>query len=241
MAGFTRFTVDDGLPSDLVWGLADDGEGVWVGTSDGLARVTGDRVTVLEEPRALRHMNVSTLRRAPDGALWVSGLNDWLYRVAGREVTRFVPPQGLSPDSVESLFIDRGGETWAGTSRGGLLRYATDRFTRYAQSEGLPGGRVAAIAEGPRGERWLGSDGGLAGSDLVEVAGFYAYDPAFSDGVFVAAGDVTGDGIAELITGAGPGGGPHVRVWSLTPVGLVEVSSFFAYDPAFRGGVRVGR
>jgi FG-GAP repeat len=81
----------------------------------------------------------------------------------------------------------------------------------------------------------------LVGSDLVEVAGFFAYDPAFPGGVFVAAGDVTGDGVAELITGAGPGGGPHVRVWSLTPAGIVEVTGFFAYNPAFPGGVRVGR
>jgi hypothetical protein len=81
----------------------------------------------------------------------------------------------------------------------------------------------------------------VVGSDLVEVAGFFAYDPAFSGGVFVAAGDVTGDGIAELITGAGPGGGPHVRVWSLTATGFVEITGFFAYDPAFSGGVRVGR
>jgi hypothetical protein len=81
----------------------------------------------------------------------------------------------------------------------------------------------------------------LTGSALVEVAGFYAYDPAFTGGVSIAAGDVTGDGIAEILTGAGPGGSPHVRVWSLTASGLVEISSFFAYDPAFSGGVRVGR
>ncbi len=68
--------------------------------------------------------------------------------------------------------------------------------------------------------------------------GFFAYDPAFSGGVFVAAGDLTGDGIAEIITGAGPGGGPHVRVWSTTGGTITELlgPGFFAYDPAFSGG-----
>jgi hypothetical protein len=41
---------------------------------------------------------------------------------------------------------------------------------------------------------------------------FYAYAPAFSGGVAVAAADVNGDGILDVVTGAGPGGGPHVKV-----------------------------
>jgi uncharacterized repeat protein (TIGR01451 family) len=81
----------------------------------------------------------------------------------------------------------------------------------------------------------------LTGGGPIEIAGFFPYDPAFAGGVAVAVGDVTGDGVAELITGAGPGGGPHVRVWSLTGAGFVEVAGFFAYDPAFAGGVFVAR
>ena len=55
---------------------------------------------------------------------------------------------------------------------------------------------------------------------MTELAGFFAYDPAFPGGVFVACGDVTGDGVAEVITGAGPGGGPHVRAFSWRRVSL---------------------
>ena len=57
----------------------------------------------------------------------------------------------------------------------------------------------------------------------------------------VACGDITGDGIAEIITGAGPGGGPHVRVWQYTAAGqpVTELLGFWAYAPYFTGGVRV--
>ena len=62
------------------------------------------------------------------------------------------------------------------------------------------------------------------------------YTPAFQGGVSVAVGDVNGDGTDDLITGAGAGGGPHVRVLSGTD--LHELYSFFAYDPGFSGGVQ---
>jgi hypothetical protein len=67
--------------------------------------------------------------------------------------------------------------------------------------------------------------------------GFMAYEPAFTAGVYVGCGDVDpaspGD---EIITGAGAGGGPHVRVFNRDGAVLSE---FMAYDHRFTGGVRV--
>jgi hypothetical protein len=75
---------------------------------------------------------------------------------------------------------------------------------------------------------------GATGSMLRE---FLAYDGAFRGGVHVAAGDINGDGKADVITGAGIGGGPHVRAFS--GADNASLVSFFAYDQAFRGGVNV--
>ena len=66
---------------------------------------------------------------------------------------------------------------------------------------------------------------------------FAAYDQAFTGGIRVAAGDLDGDGKAEIVTGVGPGGGPHVRVFAANGGGLP--GSAFAYDAGFRGGVNV--
>lgn len=67
---------------------------------------------------------------------------------------------------------------------------------------------------------------------------FLAYDARFVGGVYVAAGDVNGDGYADIITAAGAGGGPHVQVFS--GANRSVLSSFLAYAANFTGGVRLG-
>ena len=71
----------------------------------------------------------------------------------------------------------------------------------------------------------------------AELASFFAYDPSFSGGISVAAADLDGNGIAEIVTGAGPGGGPHVKVFDSTSFHVMK--EFMAYDPSFRNGIFV--
>ena len=60
-----------------------------------------------------------------------------------------------------------------------------------------------------------------------------------SGGVRVGMVDTNNDGKKEILTGAGPGGGPHVRTFRATP-SLQDIDGFFAFDPTFSGGVFVG-
>ena len=89
-------------------------------------------------------------------------------------------------------------------------------------------------AAGPRGGPHVEVFNGV---DLSLYYSFYAYNPGFIGGVQVAVGDVNGDGRADIITGAGPGGGPHVVVFN--GANLSVLASFHAYDPRFSGGVNV--
>jgi hypothetical protein len=66
---------------------------------------------------------------------------------------------------------------------------------------------------------------------------FFAYSPNFYGGVHVATGDLTGNGVADIITGAGGGGGPHVEAFNPADDSLLQ--SFMAYNINFHGGVTV--
>jgi hypothetical protein len=88
----------------------------------------------------------------------------------------------------------------------------------------------------------VGAAGGhvkvFSGATGAEIRSFFAFDPGFAGGVRVAAGDVNGDGFADIITAAGPGApGGHVQVFDGRT--LAELASFFAFDPNFTGGVFV--
>ncbi|MFN5291289.1 MAG: FG-GAP repeat domain-containing protein [Planctomycetia bacterium] len=71
-----------------------------------------------------------------------------------------------------------------------------------------------------------------------EILAFMAYQPTFTGGVNVFAGDIDGNGRAEIVTGTGSGGGPHVQVFDTLTKS--SISGFMAYQSSFNGGVRVG-
>jgi hypothetical protein len=78
-----------------------------------------------------------------------------------------------------------------------------------------------------------------AAHTATEVVGFLAYGPSFLGGVRVAVGALAAGGLGQVITGAGPGGGPHVRAFQVGPGTVTPTLSFFAYQPAFSRGVFV--
>jgi cyclophilin family peptidyl-prolyl cis-trans isomerase len=112
--------------------------------------------------------------------------------------------------------------------RGGV-RVAAGDVTNDGKADIITG---AGPGGGPHVQVFSGADGKI-------VQSFAAFDKTFTHGVYVAAGDITGDGRVDIVVGAGENAPPVVSVFN--PVTAAsQVRSFFAYDPAFRGGVRVG-
>ncbi|HEX4612363.1 MAG TPA: FG-GAP-like repeat-containing protein, partial [Urbifossiella sp.] len=119
--------------------------------------------------------------------------------------------------------------------------------------DGTPDVVVAAgFGGGPRAAIFTGASV-LAGTPTRLVGDFFAFPGSdaqtLRNGAFVAAGDVDGDGKADLIFGGGPGGAPRVFVLSGALIAAGDTAGayaaplgnfFVAGDQADRGGVHVG-
>ncbi len=102
----------------------------------------------------------------------------------------------------------------------------------------------AGFGGGPRISVWNGEK--LGKLEFVNMINdFFAFEDTLRNGAFVSVGDANGDGIGDLFVGAGPGGGPRVKLYdgrSLLSVGgdrATVVANFFAGNEANRGGVKV--
>ncbi|MFO0806899.1 MAG: pre-peptidase C-terminal domain-containing protein [Gemmataceae bacterium] len=102
---------------------------------------------------------------------------------------------------------------------------------------------AAGFGGGPRVAVFNGNS--LTGTPTRLFGDFYIFEEALRNGAFVSAGDVNGDGFADIIGGGGPGGGP--RVYILSGADLLAgrgansnvLANFFAGNTESRGGVRV--
>ncbi len=97
--------------------------------------------------------------------------------------------------------------------------------------DGVPDLVVGATgAGGPRATIWDGNN--IAGANGVTpaappLANAFVFEAQQRGGVWVTLGDVTGDGLADLIGGGGPGGGPRVRIGDMAQILAAKNFGFF--------------
>src|SRR5262249_51340362 len=183
------------------------------------------------------------------GASTLTSADLFTFTAAGTSSAKTLQIVGMnSGGAMVRVFNGNGTEKthfFAYTNFAGGVRVAIGDVT----GDGIPDYVTAAGAGGgPHVKVYDGSTGSTTTPPTL-IRSFFVYNPTFTGGIYLAVGDFNNDGKADIVTGAGAGGGPHVKVidaTKLTQLGTngaildsALLTQFMAYNPTFTGGIRV--
>ena len=139
--------------------LAEAADGsLWVGLSDGVARLDGGRAESISE---LAGVSVSDLMFDAHGSLWVAcdqGLMRWLP--ASRKLDLLERWADGRLENLRTLALDHEGSLWLASGSQGLFQIQQGKFISFGAQQGLDASRANTISEDTLGEILVGTDRG---------------------------------------------------------------------------------
>ena len=180
---FERIGMEEGLPHENVYGVAQDRLGfIWFATEDGLARWDGERILTYDhdrtDPSTVASNDVSKVVADRDGSLWIGTWGDGLDRFDPLTESiahhrRYEGNGGAQlPDNRIQSLLASDDAMWIGTRAAGLARLdrATGSITtwnsRGPSGSALRDDRVWSLAASDTDSMWIGTDSGLQVLDL---------------------------------------------------------------------------
>lgn len=229
----TDFTVDDGLPDNVVNAVTETDNGLlWLGTDSGLASFDGRTFTPihLRIPGAASPGAIHALVAGLNGDLWV-GSDAGIVRIPKSDLNDSILTDSTAyrlgkqkSDEVEVLFRARDGVIWAGTNHG-LYHFDGQGFRCILCSE-----NVSRINQALNGRLMVIAGGGFVEYDGKEVirhpglgAQFGIHDDQIFD-VFQGA-----DGVMWFCTINGARSIAERRVSTLEPYLAAHTSAYRTY------------
>jgi len=160
---FDLYTVDDGLPNNLVSYILHASSGkIWFGTNEGICVYNEE-----EQPYfSVHELNVEIpcygLIEDKTGQIWYTSFDAGVRVIKDGEYNHLKEEQGLLSHHVFSLMCDHEGNVWIGTYGDGVSVYTGKLFELYSKRNGLGDDFIWALHTDSRGNIWSGSDIGGA-------------------------------------------------------------------------------
>ena len=247
-----RYVVFQSTATDLVPGVQDSNGGFDVFLRDRVAGIT--RVlSVTPGGTSTGNAASSSVFISPNGRqiVFQSQASDLsLPNLPGTQPNLYTPAPGVFDPGLKRLVL-------SGVANGVATTYAFDNqgqaqaVSQFLPFPGFNGPVRTASADvdgdgiadtiyviGPGGGSLLRVVSGKDGSDLLPPT--QTFESTFTGGLFVAAGDIDGDGKAEIVVSPDVGGGGRIQIFDVRNGQLVQRDNFFGIDDLnFRGGARV--
>lgn len=154
---FRAYTASDGLTDSFVRSLIEDSMGrIWIGTDNGLFRVSHGKVEVVDTA-PYGPLPVHGIFEDRQHRIWVGGSKLLVFRSTktGAElIRRYQLPGAFSQNRVKSIYQTRDGTIWVGTV-GGLDRFVDGRFRAIPDIAGT----VRTLLQTTDGTLWIGTIG----------------------------------------------------------------------------------
>lgn len=172
---FTRFTSNNGLPSDIVRSICTDAAGtLWVGTAKGLCSLTvrsNERITkdsilfsrVLLPTEGSAQPTINALMGNEQG-VWVATDGLGAYCIAKNSIQHYGRTGGFSSNIVNDIIQDRERRIWIATARGYSVQQAQPSGQAHGMSvihSAMPEYNVRRIRQDRNGNIWLATSSGL--------------------------------------------------------------------------------
>ncbi len=138
----STWKLKDGLPSSVVWSIAQDTDGyLWLGTNSGLVRFDGVRFVSWDEigraPLPKQRVKAALVSR--DGSLWIGygEAEGGVTRIRHGEALHYGPGDGLSRGPVTEIIEDPAGTVWV-SNAAGLFRFSGQAWEGLPPAVGVP-------------------------------------------------------------------------------------------------------
>jgi len=153
---FENFTIQNGLPQNMVNGICQDQEGyIWFATQVGAARYDGYEFTYLTVSDGLPSNYINSLLAASDGSVWF-GTEAGVARYKGNVTDVFSESAagGLISNRIDRLEEDSSGNIWA-VSAYGISVITPDTIVSYSKGNGLTDNTVLDLFTDAEGRVYL--------------------------------------------------------------------------------------
>lgn len=147
-------SMDDDWVSGEIFAICEHPRGtLWFAGTRGLFRSRGNEVEHVYKSGGLVSSQITDVRPARDGGLWV--VASVPHKLTDLDHLVFEPISRLPTENARSLCEDREGNLWLCAQADGLIRVHRTYYRLFSTDDGLPGNAVKAVTEDSAHNVWV--------------------------------------------------------------------------------------